>query len=195
MAPTFVYDEQVEFKLKEKLFSMSDDSFSIKRTDTGDSVFSVKGNFLSLRDSKTMYDHDGNALYKMTEAFISLRGRMHIKDCETGDTAFTLRKKGIIPIIGTNTIQVWKGDDDDGDPWVEIKGNIIGKDYKIIDHASGNQVGKVSNKWLTLMSLIDKNVYKVTVEPGTDAAVIVFLAVAIDEQYKEEEEEEEKDDE
>lgn len=192
MAPTFVFDEPIEFKMKEKLFSLSEDSFSIKREDNGEQIFSVKGNSFSLRDSKTMYDKDGNALYKMTEAFLTIRSRMSIKDCESGETAFTLRKKSIIPMFGTNTIQCWKGDDDDGEPYLEVKGNFLQKDYKIIDVESEKEVAKVSRKLFTMLNLFtDKDTYSIRVEAGADAALLVFLVIAIDEQYREKEEEEE----
>lgn len=183
-----VFDEAVEFKLKEKVFSLSEDSFKIVRSDNGAELFSVKGNALSLRDSKKMYDAEGKALFKMTEALLTLRSRMFIEDQRTGEK-YTLRKKGYVPLLGTSTIHVWKGDSDDGEPWLEVKGDILRKSFSVNNRESGERVAKVKRKALNLRNMImDKQTYYITVEPKQDAALLVFLVVAIDEQYRDDNE-------
>lgn len=91
-AARFILQQPTEFKLKEKPFSLSGDSFSIKRVDTGEPFFKVKGNAMSLKDSKTLFDMKGTPIYKMSEAFLTLRGRMSIVDPNTKETVITLRK-------------------------------------------------------------------------------------------------------
>lgn len=190
---TYVYEEPVEFKLREKLFSLTGDGFSINREDTDESLFKVSGNVLSLRESKTLYAADGSALYKMTDAMISLRSRMYISDERSGDTVVTLRKKGFIPMLGTSTILVWKGSGDDGEPWLEVHGSFFRKDFKIKEAESGKEVGRVKRKAFNIRNIfMDKDTYVIRVEPGYDAALLVFLVIAIDEQYHEKEEEEEE---
>lgn len=185
MTSRFVFPHPTEFKLQEKLFSLSGDSFSIKRVDTGESFFKVKGNALSLKDSKTLYDNQGNAIYKMVEALLTLRGRMQIIDVSTKAPIITLRKKGFFSGFGGGTIQAWAGDKDDGDPFLEIKGDFLKKDFRITDKSSGRVVAQVKRKSFTLANiLMEKDTYIIRIEPGSNAALLVFFVVAVDEQYR-----------
>ena len=180
----FFCDTPVSFKLREKIFSISEDSFKIQRLDTKDDVFAVKGNVFSLRDSKKLFDKDGNPLLKMTDALISIRDRMFIENACSKEVIYTLRKKGVIPIIGTHTVKVWAGDSDDGEPILEVKGDIIAKNFDIKDVATGNIIATVKRNIFNLRNVVmDKDTYVVTVNPGANTALMIFLAIAIDEQY------------
>lgn len=184
-AARFVYNHRVEFKIKENVFSFSGDSFSIKRTDTGEAVFKVKGNAFSFKDSKSLYDMHGNPIYKMVESIISLRGRMQILDAATKRPVITLRKKGFIPGFGNSTISAWRGDTDSGSPYIEVKGDIFRKDFTIKEVATSRIVATVRRRSFTLSNiLLEKDSYVLRVEPGVDAALIVFFVIAVDEQYR-----------
>lgn len=188
----YVYDEVTEFKLKEKLFSLSGDAFDIKRESTGETAFQVAGSLLSLRDTKTMCDADGTDLYKMSEALISLRDRMYIQHIPSGETAVTLRKKSLlnISLFGGRAIHVWKGGEPDGDPWLEIRGHLLSKDFTIKDLTADCEAAVISRKLFSLSSILfDNDTYVVRVNPGYDTSLMVCIAIAIDEQYREEEEE------
>lgn len=185
---TFVYDSVTEYCLKEKVFSLSGDSFEIKSEESGEVVFRVDGNMLSIHDSKTMLTPDGEEIYKMKDALVSLRDRMFIEECASGDTVYTLRRKDLIslPFVGGRTLLVWKGDSDEGEPWLEIHGDLIRKDFIMKDLESDAEAAVVSRKLLSAQSMfLDSDVYAVRVNPGFDAAVMVFLAIAVDEQYHE----------
>lgn len=186
--PRYIYKVPVEFRLKEKIFSLSNDSFSIKRLDTGRSVFKVKGNAFSIRDSKKMYSNSGKALFKMTESIVSMRSRMHIQDTQSG-RKYTIRRKGVIPLLGTSTVYVWKGSSSGGRPWLEIKGNVRRKTFQIKRASSGKKVATVRRQGFNFRNLVaDKQTYIIRVQPGQDAALLIFLVVAIDENYREAEE-------
>lgn len=182
----FVYDDVVEFQLREKLFSLSGDSFIIKNADTDEEVFKVDGNALSVRDSKTLLNAEGNELFKMSSALISLHSRMNIEECAEGNVIATIKKKGIInlPIFGGRTVNVWRGDSDEGDPWLTIEGDLIRKDFVISEGET--EVAVISRKLLSMETLFtDKDEYCVRVNPGYDASLMLFIAIAIDEQYHE----------
>lgn len=181
----YVYAQPTEYKLKENVWSFSGDSFKIKNTATGEAVFQVKGKALSLRDSKQLLDANGNAIYKLTESMMSLRGRMTITDATTGAAVVTLRKKSFIPMMGTSKIQIWKGASDDGDPWIQVKGDFFRKDFNFDEVASGKTVASVRRKSLTLENLLfEKDSYAIQVQPGLNCALMVLLVVALDEQYR-----------
>lgn len=174
----------VEFELKEKPLSISGDTMKITRVDTGEESYKLKGNMMSIRECKTLLAADGTPLLQMTETLFSLRDRMQITNPETGEVLYTLRKKGFIPYIGTGTIQIWKGEKTEGDPFVEIKGNLMKKNFTIYDVESGESIAAVKRKFLNVSKiLLDKDSYVLTVEPYCDATLLVMLTVALDEQY------------
>lgn len=182
-AKKFVLQQATEFKLQEKAFSLSGDSFSIKRVDTGDAFFKVKGNALSLKDSKTIQDMNGNALYKMSEAMLSLRGRMTIVDPATKQPVITLRRKGYLPM--SKTIHAWVGGEDVTEPYLEVKGDFLRKDFKITHPATGKVLASIKRKPFTLSNIVlEKDTYIIRVEPGLDTALLVFFVIAVDEQYR-----------
>lgn len=184
-ASRFTFPQPIEFKLQEKALSLSGDSFKIKRLDTGEPFFKVKGNALSLKDSKTLLDMNGNALYKMSESILSLRGRMQIIDPSTKQPVVTLRKKGFIPMMGTSTIQAWRGATDEGDAWIEVKGDFFRKDFQVREKATGRVIATIKRKSMNLSNiLLEKDTYVIRVEPGADAALLVFFVIAVDEQYR-----------
>lgn len=148
-------------------------------------MFKIKGNAFSFRDSKALYGIDGNAIYKMSESIISLRGRMQITDPDTKQPVLTLRKKGFIPMLGTSTIQAWRGASDEGEPDLECKGDFFRKDFAIRDKRSGRVLASVKRKSFTLSNiLLEKDTYVIRIESGTDAALLTFLVIAVDEQYR-----------
>lgn len=179
----YTYNQVTEFKVKEKLFSLSGDSFKIQNCTTGAVAFQVSGKLLSIRDSKKLIDTDGISLYKMTEKIMSLRDRMYIEDLRTGEKVFTIRRKHFVSMF-KGTIQVWRGGDDDGEPAYEITGSILRKNFKIVDKQNGQEAAVISKKLLSLTNLLTEgDVYIVKVNPGYDTSLMVFLAIAVDEQY------------
>ncbi len=140
---------------------------------------------MSFSDSKKLLDPSGRAIYTMSESIISLRGRMSIVDSTSKQPIVTLRKKGFIPMMGTSTVQVWRGSTDDGSPWLEVKGDFFRKDFNFTDKSSGRVVATVKRKSFNMSNiLLEKDTYVIRVEPGVDNALMVFLVVALDEQYR-----------
>lgn len=182
----YVYNTAVEFKLKEKAFSMSGDGFSIKNTTTGAAAFKVKGTVISMSDKKKLVDATtGAAIYTMVESLLTLRGRMNIVDSKTKKPVVCLRKKGFIPMMGTGTVQIWRGGSDDGDPWLVCKGDYFRKNFDFKEKSSGRVLASVRRKSMNMANiLLEKDTYIIRVEPGVDVALMVFLVIALDEQYR-----------
>lgn len=182
--PDYVYSTPQEYKLKEKLMSMSGDSFKIVNRASGETSFKVKGHAMSLlSEKKTLRDPDGNDLYRITEAMISVRDRMFIEDSSRRETVLSIRKKGVIPFMGTSTILCFRGDDDKN-PYLSIKGNVFRKDFTIKEVSSGKEVASVRRQSNMRSVLAEKDSYILRVEPGNDAALMCTLVICLDEQYR-----------
>lgn len=171
----------MEYKVREKIFSLSGDSFQIK-DGYGRTAFKVNGKVFTLRERKTLFDADGTKLYSMSENIVSFHNRMYIFD-GSGNKIMTIRSKHIIPMF-KGTVQVWNGPDDKGERAFEIVGSIIRKNFQIIDTRTGQEAANICKKWINLQNiLVDKDVYIVKVNPGYNTALMVFLTVAVDEQF------------
>lgn len=172
------------FVLKEKVLSLSGDSFSIK-DETGNSRYKIVGKIASLREKKTLTDAQGNKLYKMKEAVFSLRARQTVVDATTGAPVVVLRQKSFVPLLGTSTILIWRGEVDEGDPWLSCKGNFLRKKFSITEIATGRDVCSVTRKGLNINNIVfEKDTYIARISAGVDAALMLMLVVAIDEVYR-----------
>lgn len=173
-----------EFKLKEKVMSMSGDSFKITNCRNGATAFKVKGHAMSvLSEKKTLSDANGVALYKLSEAMLTMRDRMFIVDAQTKQPVLTIRKKGIIPVLGTSTILCFRPGSDK-EPYLAIKGNILRKSFSVTEVSSGRQAASVKRKTNFRSVMMEKDSYVLRVEAGIDAALMCTLVVALDEHYR-----------
>ena len=183
-ASNYIYNTPVEFSYRKRPFLSPCDAFKVKRLDTKETVFRVRGNLLSFRDSKTLNDANDVLIYKMAESVISLRGRMQIQDAHTGQALITFRKKSFIPMMGSSTIQGWLGHKGEGEPEYTVKSDWFRKDFSIKDR-SGRLIATVRRKSFSFSNIVlEKDTYVIRVEPGVDTALIVFFVVAADEQYQ-----------
>lgn len=184
-AQRYVFGHPIELKLQEKVFSLSGDAFSIKNVVTKEPMFKVSGNAFSFKDSKALKDLNGSPIYKMSEVILSLRGRMHITDPGTKQIILTLRKKGFISGFGGGTVQAWRGGNDEGEPYLECKGNFLKKDFDIRDLKSGRIIAAIKRKSFSVQNLLfEKDTYVIRIEPGVDVALMVMFVIAVDEQYR-----------
>lgn len=132
-------------------------------------------------EKKTLKDDEDCALYVLSESNFQLREKQYIADAESGETVFTLRKKGML--FDRNTTLVFAGDDDEGDPVYTIAGGFMEKEYDIKKADSEEVVCEVDRRPLSNI-VTDKDTYAISVEAGQDAALMIAFAVCIDEIYR-----------
>ena len=177
------FPREMTYALREKVLSLSGDTFEIKDQD-GHERFKIKGRALSLKDKKTISDDKGVDLYKLEKKMVSMHARQYIIDAKTNIKIAVMKQKSVIPFKGTRTILVWKGDKDEGDAWLECKGNLIQYKFKITEVATGKKVAEVKKSFTHLKNLLfDKDKYGVLIEPGYDNALMLLVAAAVDETY------------
>jgi hypothetical protein len=75
---SYVAPHELQLKLKEKIFSLSGDSFEIKEATTKQTWFKVKGNAFSLRDTKTFMDANGNEIATMKQPILHILKSMKV---------------------------------------------------------------------------------------------------------------------
>ena len=151
------------YTMREKMFAIGDD-FWIE-TEQGEKAFKVNGKALRVRDTLVLESPSGEELFTIQEKKLSVRDKMEIE--RDGRTVATVRKALVTPLRDRYSIDVEGGDD------LEAKGNVVDHEFKI--ERNGDQVAEVSKRWLRV-----RETYGIEVAPGQDDALILAVAVCID---------------
>lgn len=152
------------YQMREKLLSIGDD-FWIE-DETGQRAFKVNGKALRLRKTLIIEDPSGNALVQIQDRPIRVRQVMEIEDA-AGATVATVAKAMITPLRERFTAKVAAGGE------LKAQGNFVEHEFTI--EADGKKVAEVSKKWFRI-----RDSYGVEISPGQDAALILAIAVCID---------------
>jgi uncharacterized protein YxjI len=150
--------------MREKMISIGDDYWI--ENEAGERAFKVDGKALRVRETLIIEDAQGKDLYKLQEKMIRVKDTMEIEDAE-GKTAATVKKALITPLRERWKVEVANG------PEMDVQGNILDHEYKI--ETGREKVAEVSKKWFRI-----RDSYGVEIEPGQDAALILAVAVVID---------------
>ncbi len=152
------------YQMREKLMSIGDDSWIEEAS--GNRAFKVNGKALRLRKTLIIEDPSGAAVFRIQDRPIRVREVMEIED-PAGATVATVKKAMITPLRERFTIDVAAGGE------MRAQGNIVNHEYEI--EAAGTKVAEVSRKWFRV-----RDTYGVEVAPGQNAALILAIAVCID---------------
>ena len=165
--------------------SLSGDSFDIQ-DHFGVLRYRIKGKFLSLRERKTLSDASGNLLYQMRDSLPTLHGRQLISNA-AGAPVVVIRQKSFIPLMGgTSEIKIWRGSEENGKPWLSCKAKGGRNNFIITEVATRRRFCFVERDRLNFDNIVwGKDTYVANVLPGTDAALMIMVVVAIDEIYHE----------
>jgi uncharacterized protein YxjI len=152
------------YKLRQRLISIGED-FTIE-DDQGNTVYTVDGKVMRIRETFVIEDRAGNEVATVREVKLAIRDSMKI--LRGGETLATIRKALISPFRDKFGIDVEGGED------MVAVGNILEHEYEI--RRGDDVVGRVSKHWFTI-----RDTYGVETAPGVDDALILAIAVAIDE--------------
>jgi len=155
--------EGTQYRMREKMFAIGDDFWV--ETGGGDRAFKVNGKALRVRDTLVLESPSGEELYTIQEKKLSVRDRMDVE--RGGQKVATIKKALISPLRERYTIDVESGDD------MEAKGNIVDHEFKI--ERDGDKVAEVSKRWFRV-----RDTYGIDVAAGQDDALIIAIAVCID---------------
>jgi uncharacterized protein YxjI len=161
MAPI---DQPARYLMRQRMFSIGED-FAIE-DERGERAFYVDGQVLRLRETFVIKDAAGHEVATVRQKLVALRESMTIE--RDGATIATVRRAWIAPLRDKFVIDVPGGQE------LIAQGSIWEHEYAIRrGHAL---VAEISKHWF---SFTDS--YGITVEPGEDDALILAIAVAIDE--------------
>jgi uncharacterized protein YxjI len=152
------------YKMRQRLLSIGED-FTID-DERGNPVYRVDGKVLRIRETFVMEDLRGNEVATIREKKLALRDSMKI--LRGGKTIATVRKAWLTPFGDRFEIEVEGGEE------LKAKGDFLDHEYEI--RRGGDAIARVSKHWFALT-----DTYGIEVAPGHDDALILAVAVAIDE--------------
>ncbi|KAJ6552058.1 tubby C-terminal-like domain-containing protein [Mycena vulgaris] len=167
--------------LKEKVMSLSGDSFSVKTTD-GRPILQVKGEAFSLSGRKHVMDMQGTVLFDIRKKHLAFPALYYGED-PAGNHIFEVKSKwtigsskAVCSFISTNG----KAEK------LLMKGNFFDTTANITDEATGQLVATIDRKFFNARELIGgQQTYVVTVAPNVDMALVIAMCICLDEKRNE----------
>jgi len=118
-----------------------------------------------VRKTFVLEDASGNEVAHIQDRVVNVRGTMKI---ERGGRDFATVHKALVGIRDRFDIDVEDGED------LKAKGNVLDHEYEI--KRDGEVVASISKKWVRV-----RETYGIEIAQGEDDALLLAVAVAIDE--------------
>jgi len=153
------------YQMRQKMVSIGDDYWI--ENEHGERAFKVDGKALRVRQTLIFEDPQGRELAKIQERMLRVKDSMEIEG-PNGEKLAMVKKALITPLRERWVVRIKNGPD------LEVQGNILDHEYSIGE--GRDKVAEVSKKWFRL-----RDTYGVAIDPGQDDALILAVAVCIDE--------------
>jgi uncharacterized protein YxjI len=151
------------YVVRERFFGLGDDS---NITDeSGNTVLTVDGKVMTLRDRLVLRDPDGKEVAEVTRKLVAMRPTYQIRI--GGEPAASVRKAFFTPFRERFAIDI-PGPDD-----LEMTGNLLDHEFRIT--RGGDTVATVTKRWLTM-----RDTYGVEVAEGQDDLLVLAAVLALD---------------
>jgi uncharacterized protein YxjI len=163
---TFIAEQPTTLIMKEQIFSLSDDAFTVKTLD-GRDILKITADTFSLSARKRVYDPAGNHLFTLRKEIFSIP-KSYFAESPTGDKIFEVEGKfhlGGSRAVG-HFVNAMNGEREN----FAMKGSIIANlKTEITDERTGQVVAQVDRQLLNARQLLgDRGTYAVTIAPGVD---------------------------
>ncbi len=152
------------YKMRQKLISLGED-FTIE-DESGNRAFEVDGKVLTIRETFELKDRNGEVVATIRGKLLSIRAKMDI--LRGGDVVATVTKALFAPLRDRFKVEVAGGDE------MRIDGSILDHEYTI--RRDDAVVAQISKRWFTIA-----DTYGIDVAGGEDDALVLAIAVALDE--------------
>ncbi len=154
----------VRYQMREKMFSIGDDAWI--EDEQGNRAFKADGKALRMRSTFVLEDASGNEVASIQEKMLRVKDTMEIE--RGGQHLATIKKALVSPLRDRFDVSIEGGGD-----W-DVQGNIVDHEYEISN--GRDKVAEVSKKWFRV-----RDTYGIEVQPGQDVALVLAVAVALDE--------------
>ncbi|KAI4629515.1 uncharacterized protein J4E87_003779 [Alternaria ethzedia] len=168
--------------LKEKVMSLSGDSFSIKLAN-GTPVLKVEGKVMSLTGRKKMFDMQGNHLCSIVKEHFHIHST-YVVESVGGEKIMEV--KSSFKLFGSKATATFTSQNGKQES-LTMKGDFFDTQADILDEAQGGLVvARIDRKLLSGKDIFfGQQTYGVQIAPGVDMALIAALCICLDEKNNE----------
>lgn len=178
----FVSQDIQTIVLREKVFSVSGDSFDIKFID-GKPLLTVHGAWMSFSGRKKVSDANGKHLFDIVKEHLHLHATYAVEDTHRKKI---LEVKSNLTLLGSKATATFASSTGKAEEF-KIKGGWFDHSADIVDEKTGHTVARIDRKLLSGRDLaFGQQTYAVEIAPGIDAALIAALCICFDEKNNEE---------
>eukprot|EP01087_Luapelamoeba_hula_P004770 TRINITY_DN14729_c0_g1_i1.p1 TRINITY_DN14729_c0_g1~~TRINITY_DN14729_c0_g1_i1.p1 ORF type:complete len:210 (+),score=51.70 TRINITY_DN14729_c0_g1_i1:46-630(+) len=172
-----VVSHETTLCLKEKLLSLTGDSFHVRDIDDND-VFKVQGKYFSIHQRKVLQDSQtGQELGIIKNTMFTMHRKQYILDGNQQEVA-TVSKKKIFQLHANAVVKIHSTNQE-----VMIEGSVLSRKFSF--NLNGLEIARVRRKGLNARNLVGgKDTYFLTVYPGVDMAFMVLATVCLDEIFR-----------
>jgi len=176
--PTFIAQRSETIVLKEKVMSLTGDSFSIKLAD-GTPLFQVEGKLMTITGRKRVTDMQGNHMFDIVKELLHLH---HVWALEDASGKKIMEVKNKFQLIGSTAVATFTSTTTGKQEQLMMKGKWFDTTAEITDGTQGSAVvARMDRKLLSGKDIFfGQQTYGVVVAPGMDMALVAAMCICLD---------------
>ncbi|KAM6528850.1 hypothetical protein FALCPG4_009804 [Fusarium falciforme] len=179
--PNLIARQTETLVLKEKVLSLTGDSFDIKLAN-GQPILKVEGKLLSISGRKSVYDMQGNHLFDIVKKLLNIHTTFHV---ESPQGQVLMEVKSSFKLLGSKATATFTSSDGKQDV-LEMKGGWLDYAADIMDKTTGTAVARIDRKLLSGKDIFfGQQTYALVVAPNVDMALMAALCICMDEKNNE----------
>ncbi|KAH9873355.1 hypothetical protein J1614_005753 [Plenodomus biglobosus] len=180
--PQFIPNGPETIVLKEKVLSLTGDSFSIK-TASGTPILQVEGKLLSISGRKKVTDMAGVHLFSIVKEHLHIHATFRVEGPK-GERIMMVKNN--FKLLGSKATATFTSQNGRQET-LTMRGNWFDTTADIIDEAQGGIiVARINRKILSGKDILfGQQTYAVQIAPGVDMALIAALCICLDEKNNE----------
>ncbi|KAH7266023.1 hypothetical protein NCS57_00773000 [Fusarium keratoplasticum] len=179
--PNLIARQTETLVLKEKVLSLTGDSFDIKLAN-GQPILKVEGKMLSISGRKSVYDMQGNHLFDIVKKLLNIHTTFHV---ESPQGQVLMEVKSSFKLLGSKATATFTSTDGKQDV-LEMKGGWLDYAADIMDKTTGTAVARIDRKLLSGKDIFfGQQTYALVVAPNVDMALMAALCICMDEKNNE----------
>ena len=186
--PAFIARQSEHIKLKERILSLSSDSFDIELYPSRQPILQVQGKAISFSGRKHVRDMAGNHLFDIRSEVFSFPKTYFCEDPQ-GRRFFDVKGKfsfGTSKAVGKFSYPDSQNGGQLRESSLMMKGDFFDREAVITDEATGQVVARIDRQFFNARQLFaGQQTYIVTVAPNVDMVLICAMCICLDERRNE----------
>jgi len=179
--PHFISGMSETLVLREKVMSLTGDSFEIKFAN-GQPFIKVEGKVMSISGRKTVRDMQGQHLFDICKEHFHIHSTYGVEDA-SGKKIMEVKSK--FQLMGSKAVATFTSHTGKAESLV-MKGNWFDTAADIVEEGTGVVVARIDRKVLSGRDMLfGQQTYALAVAPGVDKALMVGMCICMDEKNNE----------